>query len=77
MLFCRWLRIPFRGGGRSRLFLAVGFAKPHLPFVAPQRCFDHYAPERFTELAEVPVPPAGVPPEAWHPSYEVGADRER
>jgi iduronate 2-sulfatase len=32
----------------SPFFLAVGFKKPHLPFVAPQRYWDQYDPERFS-----------------------------
>jgi iduronate 2-sulfatase len=43
-------------------FLAVGFVKPHLPFVAPKKYFDLYPLERF----RVPdmQPPKDVPPVA-------------
>jgi uncharacterized sulfatase len=37
-------------------FIAAGFGKPHLPFVAPQKYFDLYPPER----VELPKEPANV-----------------
>lgn len=41
-------------------FLAVGYHKPHLPFVAPKRYFDLYHRERIN-LADNPFPPRQVP----------------
>lgn len=43
-------------------FLAVGFLKPHLPYVAPRRYFDLYDPAKLT-LPENQYPPHGAP--AW------------
>ncbi len=42
-------------------FLAVGYRKPHLPFVAPKAYFDRYAPDELP-LARNPDPPVGAPP---------------
>ncbi|MBM3831177.1 MAG: sulfatase [Verrucomicrobia bacterium] len=41
-------------------FLAVGFVKPHLPFVAPKKYWDLYDRARF-KLPEVRTPPEGAP----------------
>jgi iduronate 2-sulfatase len=44
----------------KRFFLAVGFLKPHLPFVAPKKYFELYDRSSI-KLAENPYPPIGVP----------------
>ena len=49
----------------KRFFLAVGFLRPHLPFVAPQSYFDLYPPESI-QLPENYSPPENVPPHALH-----------
>ncbi len=51
-------------------FLAVGFWRPHLPFVAPKKYWDLYDPQTIP----MPVPseaPANVPAIAMHSSREI------
>lgn len=48
-------------------FVAVGFLKPHLPFVAPKKYWDLYRKEDF-KLPALQVPPVGAPefaPTTW------------
>jgi uncharacterized sulfatase len=51
-------------------FIAAGFGRPHLPFVAPQKYFDLYPPDRI----ELPQEPAdvrkNVPPIAFNRARE-------
>ncbi|NLX96242.1 MAG: sulfatase, partial [Rhodopirellula sp.] len=51
-------------------FLAVGFAKPHAPYVAPKKYFDLYDPDAI-ELPVNDQPPRDVPPLASNGSAEV------
>ena len=45
---------------REPFFLAVGYRKPHLPFVAPRRYWDQYDPDTLP-LAQNPAIPKGAP----------------
>ncbi len=56
----------------KRFFLAAGFLKPHLPFIAPKRYFDLY-PKSSIRLSEHPERPEGAPPYALHQSGELRA----
>ena len=42
---------------KQPFFLALGFIKPHLPFVAPQRYWDLYDREQFSMPTNLHVPP--------------------
>ena len=46
------------------LFLAVGYRRPHLPFIAPKKYFDLHQPDE-SWLAKNPEPPKGSPVMAW------------
>ncbi len=46
-------------------FIAVGFKKPHLPFVAPKKYWDLYDPQKI-ELAKWQQAPIGAPDFAMH-----------
>lgn len=54
-----------RANKDRRFFIAAGFMRPHLPFVAPRRYYDLYPPESI-KLADNPFPPRDVPKPAMH-----------
>jgi iduronate 2-sulfatase len=49
-----------RGQKNNPFFLAVGFVKPHLPFVAPKKYWDLYDPKKIG-MAPNAFPPKGAP----------------
>lgn len=56
--------------GDKPFFLAVGMAKPHLPFVAPKKYWDLYD-RAAIELAPFQAAPQGAPDFASQPSWEL------
>lgn len=56
----------------SPFFLAVGFMKPHLPFVAPGRYYENY-PESEITVPDNYYPPKDAPDGAVHSSGELRA----
>jgi iduronate 2-sulfatase len=59
-----------RANRERRFFIAAGFLRPHLPFVAPRKYFDLYPPDSI-KLADNPRPPQGAPKIALHNSGEL------
>ena len=63
----------FATGGKYEekpFFVAVGFHKPHLPFVFPSSFLQHYPPES-VQLPDNPYAPDGMPPIAWSTYGEI------
>ena len=54
------------GSDDRAFFVAVGFRKPHLPFVFPKRFLDHYPSVSDIELPSNPFPPEDMPRVAWN-----------
>jgi uncharacterized sulfatase len=53
-------------------YLAVGFRRPHAPYIAPQKYYDLYPPEKITWPAEPPDHLRAIPPLAL--TYRNGAE---
>lgn len=60
------------GQDARRFFVAMGFHKPHLPFVFPEAYLDHY-PQSAVSLPSNPFAPAGMPSIAWQSYGETRA----
>ncbi len=62
-------------------FLAVGFKKPHDPFVAPKRYFDRYPLDGLKlhrdPVDATPVPPMAIPNNANKRAFDAMTDQER
>lgn len=54
-------RQTFGVGNNQPFFLAVGFLKPHMPFIAPKKYWDFYDPAKLT-VATNNHPPKNAPP---------------
>lgn len=58
------------GSAEKPFFLAVGYKKPHLPFVAPKKYWDLYDPDAL-ELAAYQQMPEGAPAYHFQDSWEL------
>mgnify|MGYP001213741799 FL=1 len=64
------LKDHFEKKAKQPLFLALGFKKPHLNFVAPKKYWDMYDREKI-KLAERKDPPRGGASTGLHASFEL------
>lgn len=57
--------------GVTNFFMAVGFQKPHLPFVFPESVMQNYYPETTIRLPDNPYAPVHMPNIAWYSNSEL------
>src|SRR5262249_8461084 len=55
-------------------FVAVGFVRPHTPYVAPRSCFDRFPTDRMPLPSQSPLGRKGVPPLAFQGGGAFGRD---
>jgi arylsulfatase A-like enzyme len=67
---CAMDQLESLAGGGKPFFLAVGFKKPHLPFVAPRKYWDLYDRSAI-EPAPYQQAPKGAPEYAYQDSWEL------
>ena len=59
--------------GTQQFFMAVGFRKPHLPFIYPESYLDYY-PEEEIYVPDNNYSPAYMPDKAWYSYGELNVD---
>lgn len=59
------LSSEFQAGDKRPFFLAVGFHKPHLPFVASEEFFRYYPTSSIRLPPDHETPPTDMPSVAW------------